>query len=481
MNKVDNPINVLMFGFEFAPYMSGGLGVACEGLTAELIGHNINLTFVLPRTVDIKSTERLKFFFADDEEIDHSTMLVSSKDVFTKSIHQKHLSKLRMIAVASGVTSTYDSMFLNDISELTEKQRKVIYTFIASNEYEHFLQTYLGKVENSEDLFVTQVHQNNSKTLSSSIIQEVERYAANASKVASKVEHDVIHAHDWLSFGAGIEAKRLTKKPLIAHIHSTEFDRSGSNNGINQYIYEKEKIGFEESDLIIAVSNLTKDIVVNKYNIDPRKVKVIHNGNHINVSSQKLSSVKNIKIPFIDQAKKDGAKIVLYMGRLTIQKNPEMMLKAAKSVLATNNKVLFVYAGTGDMQSRLLHLTNEMGLNNNVAFAGFLSGEQRDKMYASADAFIMPSMSEPFGLVALEAQAFGAPVIISKQSGVSEVLKHALKVDFWDEHEFVNKINAVLKYPSLSESLSKNGRKETQQITWKKPAEECYKIYKKLA
>lgn len=416
-------INVLMYGYEYPPMISGGLGVACEGLTKELAKHQLNLTFVLPRKGEL-NVQHMDVKFAD----------------WIKK--RKKTGEIQYKEVSSNIVSPYDSAIISNMTR-TEITRAVKY------------------FSNSE--------------LSNKIIDEVEKYEVNAARIAKKVEHDVIHAHDWLSFGAGVAAKKISKKPLISHIHSTEFDRCASDS-INEYVYMKEKIGFDESDLIIAVSNLTKNTVVNKYGIDPAKIRVVYNG----TSQPEV----NVEIPnqldFIDIAKQKGYKVVLFLGRLTIQKNPEIMLRVAKKLMAYNQKVLFVFCGNGDMENYLIQSAANMGLSDKVLFTGFIKGDQKAKIYNNADVFVMPSYSEPFGIVALEAQAHGVPIIISRQSGVAEIVLNGLKVDFWDENELLNKIYSVLQYPSLQKTLVHQGKREVKTLDWKQPAKKCYEIYREI-
>ncbi len=403
-------MKVLMFGWEFPPHNSGGLGVACQGIAYALLRKNIDLTFVLPRSAKFEN-ENLKFAFAD--KIGGLTI---------QEIESKIISPYQY--------SSHKSILEREV-ENTERM----------NQYYHDLLT------------------------------EVLLYARNAKNVAKRSDFDVIHAHDWLSFKAGISAKEISGKPLIAHIHATEYDRSGENP--NPVIRAIEQEGFLRSDKIIAVSQFTKDVVTNRYGIDPNKIVVAHNGVDISEINDDEVSKANI----LKASKDAGYSIVLFLGRLTYQKNPRILLEAAVDILKYNPKTIFVYAGSGDMEEELMHLAAELGISDKVIFAGFIRGDDKHKLFRVADVFVMPSISEPFGIVPLEALANHTPVIISKQSGISEILRSSLKVDFWDVDEIVNKVVAVLKHSALKHDLAIDGNNEVPKITWDNTADKITSVY----
>lgn len=302
------------------------------------------------------------------------------------------------------------------------------------------------------------------------LFEEVKRYAKCGRKIALNEKFDVIHAHDWLSFGAGLVAKEATGKPLVVHVHATEFDRGGGN--INQEVYRLEKEGMEKADKVVAVSNYTKKIITDHYGIPAEKIEVVHNG--IDFSEKKNLPKK------IHKLKERGKKIVLFVGRLTIQKGPDYFVKAAKRVCNFSGDFYFVISGSGDMEEQLMKEVARLGISDKVIFTGFLRGEELKKVYQEADLFVMPSVSEPFGLTPLESIINGTPVLLSKQSGVSEVLSHALKIDFWDVDDLAGKILSFLNYEPLSSCLIKHGREEVEKITWDAAANKCLSIYEKL-
>ena len=295
-------------------------------------------------------------------------------------------------------------------------------------------------------------------------MHEVLTYTMNAVRIGKSIECDVIHCHDWMTFPAGIILKRILKKPLVVTIHSTEFDRTGQLFP-NQKIAAIEKKGLEAADRIITVSKLMKNQIVKKYGIPQKKVRVVYNA--VDLSHYKP---KDVQRPLPE-------KIVLFVGRLTVQKGCEFFLEAAKQVLAEEPNTRFVVVGTGDLLFDLINKSIELGISNRVTFTGF--EEDVSAYYSIADLFVMPSVSEPFGLTAVEAMACKAPVIISKQSGVGEVLKNVLRVDFWDTRELASKIVSVLKYSSLMTELKERGFKEIQHFrNWKDVAQESIEVYK---
>lgn len=305
------------------------------------------------------------------------------------------------------------------------------------------------------------------------LYDEVIRYGMKAQKLARKLDFDIIHAHEWLSFAAGLAAKRVSGKPLVVHVHATEFDRSGWQ-GVNPQVYNLEKEAFEQADCIIAVSQYTKNIIVDHYGIRADKIFVVHNG----ITPEEAQGPSNE--PNILELKRKGNKMVLFVGRLTLHKGPDFFLRAAQKVVQYIPNVIFVIAGSGEMEHQLINEVAALGIGDKVFFTGFLRGDELKRLYKSADLCVFPSISEPFGLTTLESLINGTPVLVSKQSGVSEILSHTLKADFWDVDDIVDKILAVLQYGPLMESLSKNGNREANGITWKKAAEKCIAVYKRM-
>jgi glycogen(starch) synthase len=300
---------------------------------------------------------------------------------------------------------------------------------------------------------------------SGDLFNEIERYAALACAIAAEEDFDVVHAHDWMTFPAGMAVAAASGKPLVVHMHSTEFDRTGMN--VYQRIYDIERAGMHAACKVIAVSHMTRSVILRHYGVDPRKVEVVYNAIDENGDEGRPS------LPPITR----DEKIVLFLGRITMQKGPEYFLAAAKRVLEVMDNVRFVMAGSGDMIRRMIELAAEMGIGHKVLFTGFLRGNDVRRVFRMADLYVMPSVSEPFGLTPLEALSNEVPVLISKQSGVAEVLKHALKVDFWDVDEMANKIIAVLRHPPLAATLRDHGSFEVKHFSWADSAANCLRVY----
>jgi glycosyltransferase involved in cell wall biosynthesis len=295
------------------------------------------------------------------------------------------------------------------------------------------------------------------------LMEEVSRYALVASAIAASKDFDVIHAHDWLTYPAGVAAKEVSGKPLIVHMHATEFDRSGEN--VNQPVYDIERMGMHAADRVIAVSNLTRQTVINRYGVPEEKVVTVHN------------AVEPVEKQVSTATKAVQEKIVTFLGRITFQKGPEYFIEAAKKILERDPNVRFVMAGSGDLLERMIRRVAELRMGSRFHFTGFLKGPNVDRMLAISDVFVMPSVSEPFGIVPLEAMRSNVPVVISKQSGVSEILRHALKVDFWDVDGLAEAIYGLLQYNGLSKMFIRYGKDEVDSLKWENAALKVKKVY----
>ena len=427
-----------MLGWEFPPFISGGLGTACYGLTRAMSKLGLEVTFVLPRSVSM-DTHSTHVQMRTPADIDYAQLNWEKYGQELKNVKFRTIdSPLRPYASAES--------YRRQIEELIRaKQRRCNATGSGGELSVDGFNHYCG------DMYA-----------------EVHRYAAAAVKLAMQEDFDVIHAHDWMTFPAGIAVAAVTGKPLVVHIHSTEFDRSGEH--VNQMIYDIERAGVHAADKVIAVSFLTRNIIISRYGVTGDKVEVVYNGIERNGNGFNFGK--------IDIKKEE--KIVLFLGRITMQKGPEYFLGAAKKVLEVMDNVKFVMAGSGDMMRKSIELAAQLGIGSKVLFTGFLRGEDVRKVYEMADLYVMPSVSEPFGLAPLEALNHDIPVLISRQSGVSEVLTHVLKADFWDVNEIANKIVAVLKYPPLQMALKEHGNFEVRKLKWEDAAERCRQLYNQL-
>jgi glycogen synthase len=295
------------------------------------------------------------------------------------------------------------------------------------------------------------------------LLAEVGRYTQTCIGLARNESFDVIHAHDWMTYPAGWAIAAQSGKPLVAHLHSTEFDRSGAN--VQQQVYDIERRGMQAASAVICVSRMTAAVAAERYDVRPEKIAVVYNGIDTSSRGKSISGTKRRE------------KVVLFLGRLTMQKGPEYFLAVAQKVLTLMDNVKFIVAGSGDRFHSTVYRAAEMGIGHKVLFAGFLRGDDVTRAFGLADLYVMPSVTEPFGIAPLEAISNGVPVIISRSSGVSEVLEHALKVDFWDIEEMANKIVAVLRHPPLASTLRQNASAEIRQMTWDKAAAACLRLY----
>ena len=489
-------MRVLMLGWEFPPFIAGGLGTACYGLTRALdrLGHEV--LFVLPRPVDKSLASHVQML--SPEAIAGGAPAtfgrVSSGNVGPAGVvvwddaptgaaemegaapAAKPFSHTRFIGVPASFSSPYPSF---------RKKRAIRTVSVGAGGPGTSYEFETDGDEMAEELAAMHEGvgpgdgggQHASPGFGKSgagagyrgdLFAEAERYARLVVALTRGETFDVIHAHDWLTFPAGQAAARVSGKPLVVHVHSTEFDRSGEH--VNQRVYDIERRGMHSSMKVICVSELTKSICTRRYDMDPGRVEVVYNG----IDSDGVQPRPGDMIRSKD-------KIVLFLGRITMQKGPEYFIAAAKKVLEKVPEAKFIMAGSGDMELRMIELAAELGIGHRVLFTGFLRGKDVERAYQMADCYVMPSVSEPFGLAPLEAMRQDVPVIISKQSGVSEVLIHALKVDFWDIHDIANKIVAVLRHPPLSQTLREHGSFELRQLTWDGAAKACDKVYQWLA
>jgi glycosyltransferase involved in cell wall biosynthesis len=302
-------------------------------------------------------------------------------------------------------------------------------------------------------------------------------YEEAVGRIVDLAEFDVIHAHDWLTFRAALRAKHLSGKPLLLHVHSIERDRAGGNHG-NPIVREIEYLSMMLADRVIAVSEHTKQAIMAEYAIPADKVEVIHNSIDIQ-DVEPLDGDNTYR--YLSKMKQHGYRVVVNVGRLTIQKNLPNLLQAAKEVVLRAPKTLFLFVGSGEQERELLEQAAALGIGRNVVFTGFQRGKAWRDAYAIGDLFVMPSISEPFGLTPLESIGYGTPALVSKQSGVSEVLTNCLKVDFWDIQEMANQITAVVQNDTLRDELHKNSVKEYERLSWNNAADRLLELYEQHA
>ena len=427
-------MKVLMFGWEFPPHIAGGLGTACYGMTKGLAANGVDVLFVMPSASGDEDQSAVKIINASDVPVD---TMSTSVDEF--------LGKVQFVHIGSNMVPYVDPQ---DFTTMVEEERK--------RQIKSFRIQYGQKYKFSGKY-------------GANLMEEVARYAMVGATIAlqHKDEIDVIHAHDWLTYLAGIGAKQLTGKPLVVHVHATSFDRA-SDDKIDTRVYDLEKKGMEAADKVIAVSDLTRNIVINKYGISPDKVVTVHN-------AVDFSGRENIEV---ERGVED--KVVTFLGRVTYQKGPEYFIEAAAKVLKRCPHVRFVMAGNGDMLNRCIRHVARLGISDKFHFTGFLRGKEVQKMFALSDVYVMPSISEPFGISPLEAMQTYVPSVISKQSGCAEILKYALKVDFWDVDAMSDAIYGLLNYPAIAALASRCGHDEVNALKWTNAAAKIKKVYESV-
>ena len=423
-----------MFGWEFPPHIAGGLGTACYGMTKGLAANDVEVLFVMPSASGDEDESAVKIINASDvkvDVVDHNT--------------EDFLGKVQFVQVGSNMVPYVDP---DDFCRIVEEEKHCT--------REEFSIRYGQKYKFSGKY-------------GSNLMEEVARYALVGASIARQYEgqFDVIHAHDWLTYLAGIAAKQVSGKPLVVHMHATSYDRA-SEDHIDTRVLDLETRGMQAADKVIAVSELTRNICINKYGISPDKVVAVHN-------AVDFSGRDEIKV---ERGVKD--KVVTFLGRVTYQKGPEYFIEAAAKIIKRCDNVRFVMAGSGDMLNKCIRHVARLGISDRFHFTGFLRGKDVQKMFALSDVYIMPSISEPFGISPLEAMQTNVPSIISKQSGCAEILDYALKTDFWDVDAMADAIYALLNYPAISSLAARCGRDEVNALKWNQAAAKIKAVYESV-
>ncbi len=409
------PLHSLMFGWEYPPLHSGGLGVACQGLVRGLLQNGIGVTLVLP--MEGTSEESVRTL--------HPTGPLPDIRIVQSNLqpYEGPADYVRRLAASGGIGP--------DKGPLRGKP---------------------------DDLYGPDLE------------AAVERYTAQSVMLTRDVRADVTHCHDWMTFEAGMHASKHHDIPLITHVHATELDRTDFQP--NTWISRIERLGMLAADKVIAVSRYTKSMLVDHYGIPADKISVVHNGHTVTAASRQPKAAP--------QAGKQKDPLILFLGRLTVQKNPWQFLEVAKHIHDVRPEAKFVMAGDGPMLGELMERACALGIGDSVLFTGKVPTTDISALYRKADCFVMPSLSEPFGLVALEAIAHGVPVVLSKQSGAAEVIEHAFKVDFWDTEKMADCILTILREAPLSRQLSNEAPHILQKLTWGNQANMVRSVYENL-
>jgi glycosyltransferase involved in cell wall biosynthesis len=412
-------MRVLMLGWEFPPHISGGLGTACRGIVRGLAQRGVDVTFVVPRA------------FGDEEADGVEVIGLSRAHAGSPVSGAARAQPIRRVALTSSLRPYEDA------------------------------RAYAERTERSTDGF----EGGYGRTLH----EEVERYASLASELVRGRAFDVVHAHDWMTWPAALGIRAHSHKPLVCHVHATEFDRS--LRGGDARVRELEARGLSAADRAVCVSRRTADVVRRAYGVDPARLRVVHNA-----APEDPEPDEDV----VPRRRRAHLPVVLFLGRITPQKGPDIFLEAARRVLAQLPGTRFVMAGDGESLPRSIEHAAELGLARAVRFTGFLEPAGVAHVYGQADVFVLSSVSEPFGLTPLEALRHGVPVIVSRQSGVAEVLPSVLRFDFWNVDELARKIVELLTRPGLRRRMARVGREEALRLRWEDRADELIQIYREL-
>lgn len=403
-------MKVLMFGWEFPPHILGGLGTASYGLTKGMsLQEDMDITFCIPKP------------WGDEDQSFLKIIGMNSTPVVWRNVSWEYVN--------NRIGGHMDPQLFYDL-------RDHIYA-----DFNYLNTDEMGCIEFSG-------------RYPDNLQEEINNYSIVAGVVARQQQFDIIHSHDWLTYPAGIHAKQVTGKPLVVHVHATDFDRSRGN--VNPTVYAIEKNGMDYADHIMCVSELTRQTVIEKYHQNPAKVSTVHNA--VSPLSQEIID--------IEPQKNLHEKIVTFLGRITMQKGPEYFVEAAAMVLKRTRNVRFVMAGSGDMMNQMIRLVAERGIADRFHFPGFMKGKEVYEVLKTSDVYIMPSVSEPFGISPLEAMQVSVPTIISKQSGCAEILNNCIKTDYWDINAMADAIYSICTYPAMYDFLKEEGKKEVDEIKW---------------
>jgi len=478
-------MKVFMLGWEFPPHISGGLGTACYGMTRGLNEIGVDVSFVLPTAVPETPTGPSHVTLRGLNTVAERTTPPAptspdrapdvapdvAPDPTTAAVARMAHVELHRVPALLQAYATAES-FEEVLASLTPDQQAQVRQVLSTmrSEQDEADGSAPGAEQGPSDSAVPvgSFAKGTGGHYAGDLLGQVRRYASLAVQIARTERFDVIHAHDWMTFPAGLAVAAASGKPLVVHVHSTEFDRAGEN--VNQDVYDIERSGVHGADRVVCVSYLTRNTVAGRYGVPPDKIEVVYNAVDLPTDTNDLGMT-----PI-----RQNEKLVLFLGRVTMQKGPEYFLQAAKKVTEKFTDVRFVMAGSGDMIAQCVRQVADLKLGRYVTFTGFLRGKDVGRIFSMADLYVMPSVSEPFGIAPLEALSHNVPVIISKQSGVSEVLTHVLKVDFWDTDEMANKILAVLRHPPLQRTLRQHGAIELRKFSWRDSAIKLRKIYAEL-
>jgi glycosyltransferase involved in cell wall biosynthesis len=489
-------MKILMLGWEYPPHISGGLGTACEGLTTALASRGIEIDFLVPKLFGEEDAPHMQLLDAASAasrgqeplprtaathlaELIAAEPALATDPIFTAAaeaagveLERRGGTRVRTIRVPAMLKPYLDQATYLELIATGALPESVVAQIAASQGLQALPSppTELNRLQHAhvpgQDLpFAEQT--GSGGHYGDDLFSEVARYAMSATRRVAGQKYDLVHAHDWMTFPAGVEIARRAGAPLLVHVHSLEHDRAG--HGADVDIVAVERQGLEHATRVIAVSYYTRGLINQVHGTPLDKISVVHNGVYARETVEAYTGQRTSKGP-----------VVLFLGRVTFQKGPEYFVQAAARVLEHVPDAVFNMAGSGDMLPRMKALAEELGIAKSFRFPGFLRGAEVERAFSTADVYVMPSVSEPFGIAPLEAMSYDRPVIVSKQSGVSEVLRHALKVDFWDVDKIASQIVALLELPELRHVIVEEAREEIRHIHWDAAAETLVPIYESV-
>lgn len=476
-------LRVLMLGWEYPPHISGGLGTACEGLTRALAPLSIDIDFVVPHLFGTEAATHMTLV----SPAGPATELAASyrAELYGSASQSDEPGWAALDVLPFTPAQATPAQVTTSAGLQVTSLPALLSPYLSAESYRALRAQLASGLTSERDAVATETHgyfegldalppgsqaSTHAETMpahgihyGADLFQEVSRFAGKATQAMRGARPDIIHAHDWMTFPAATELARLHRVPLVLHVHSLEQDRSGHAG--NHAILAIEGAALRAATRVIAVSHYTARMVHEAYGVPLHRIDVVHNG----VYESRRGQAE-------DEAQETGPR-VLFLGRITYQKGPEYFVEAAAKVLEQIPHARFVMAGSGDMQPHIEARVRELGIEDAFEFPGFVSGPEVERLFSTADVYVMPSVSEPFGITALEAMSFETPVILSRQSGAAEILKHALKVDFWDIQKLAGHIISVLRYPELRQSLVEMAREEVRRVHWEASAQKVKQVY----
>ncbi len=491
-------MKILMLGWEYPPHISGGLGTACEGLTTALASRGIEIDFLVPKLFGEEDAPhmqllgaasaahtatqapapaqqpaglpaRLSRLLAAEPSLATDPIFIAAAQAARAGTPLPGPADVNMIRVPAMLKPYLDQKTYQELIRTGALRESAIPDILASRIGHPLPDPPTGSTR-LEHVHLPGVDLSSGEEQSSGahygddLFAEVARYAMSATRRVEGRKYDLIHAHDWMMFPAGVEIARRAGAPLMVHVHSLEYDRAG--HGADQNIVSIERLGLEAATRVIAVSYYTRGLINRVHGTSLDKISVVHNGVYTRETVEAYTEQRSSKGP-----------VVLFLGRVTFQKGPEYFVQAAAKVLEHIPDAVFIMAGSGDMLPRMIAMVEELGITDSFRFPGFVRGAELERTFSTADVYVMPSVSEPFGIAPLEAMSYDRPVIVSKQSGVSEVLRNALKVDFWDVDKMASQIVGLLEHPELRRTIIERAREEIRHIHWDAAAETLIPVY----